>query len=363
MTTHENFLSNVETAIRVIDIDRDDGPATRNLVSVPLFHVTGCNSQLLMQVGLRRHDGGHAGVRRPGVPARGRRRAHRPAHQRARDLLAGAGPAGLRRRTTSRRCSWIAYGGAPIAPALVRRIQEAFPNARVGNGFGLTETSSVATFLPHEWRPSTPTPSASPRRSSTSRWTSPSTASASCWSAGRTSSRATGTSRTRRRRRSSTAGCTPATSPGSTTGFVQIVDRAKDMINRGGENVYCVEVENALAGAPGVVRGRGRRRAGHDDGREGRRGRSCRCRGSRSTVEAIAGLPARSASPTSRCRSTSRCGASRCRATPAARSSSGTCGTAPSGGRRCAELSPSRAAVHRFAECPRAAARRTTLQA
>ena len=28
---------------------------------------------------------------------------------------------------------------------------EAFPNARVGNGFGLTECSSVATFLPHEY--------------------------------------------------------------------------------------------------------------------------------------------------------------------------------------------------------------------
>ena len=41
----------------------------------------------------------------------------------------------------------------------------------------------------------------------------------------------------------------------------------------------------------------------------------------------------------------------------------GTCGTRPNGARRCAELSPSRAAVHRFAECPRAAARRTTLQA
>jgi acyl-CoA synthetase (AMP-forming)/AMP-acid ligase II len=35
-------------------------------------------------------------------------------------------------------------------------------------------------------------------------------------------------------------------------GLIYIVDRAKDMINRGGENVYCVEVENALAGAPGV---------------------------------------------------------------------------------------------------------------
>jgi acyl-CoA synthetase (AMP-forming)/AMP-acid ligase II len=36
-------------------------------------------------------------------------------------------------------------------------------------------------------------------------------------------------------------------------GLVRVVDRAKDMINRGGENVYSVEVENALAGAPGVA--------------------------------------------------------------------------------------------------------------
>jgi acyl-CoA synthetase (AMP-forming)/AMP-acid ligase II len=35
-------------------------------------------------------------------------------------------------------------------------------------------------------------------------------------------------------------------------GFVQIVDRKKDMVNRGGENVYCVEVENALNAHPAV---------------------------------------------------------------------------------------------------------------
>ena len=35
-------------------------------------------------------------------------------------------------------------------------------------------------------------------------------------------------------------------------GFVQIVDRLKDMICRGGENVYCVEVENILAQHPAV---------------------------------------------------------------------------------------------------------------
>ena len=33
---------------------------------------------------------------------------------------------------------------------------------------------------------------------------------------------------------------------------MQIVDRKKDMVNRGGENVYCVEVENALAAHPAV---------------------------------------------------------------------------------------------------------------
>jgi acyl-CoA synthetase (AMP-forming)/AMP-acid ligase II len=32
-----------------------------------------------------------------------------------------------------------------------------------------------------------------------------------------------------------------------------IVDRKKDMINRGGENVYSLEVENVLAAAPGIA--------------------------------------------------------------------------------------------------------------
>jgi acyl-CoA synthetase (AMP-forming)/AMP-acid ligase II len=36
-------------------------------------------------------------------------------------------------------------------------------------------------------------------------------------------------------------------------GLLYVVDRMKDMINRGGENVYSLEVENALAAAQGVV--------------------------------------------------------------------------------------------------------------
>src|SRR4051795_10396872 len=50
MTTHENFLSNVETCIRCLGLGRE--PGLRTLISVPLFHVTGCNSQLLVLLAL-----------------------------------------------------------------------------------------------------------------------------------------------------------------------------------------------------------------------------------------------------------------------------------------------------------------------
>jgi fatty-acyl-CoA synthase len=36
-------------------------------------------------------------------------------------------------------------------------------------------------------------------------------------------------------------------------GYVWVVDRKKDMIISGGENIYCAEVENVLAGHPAVV--------------------------------------------------------------------------------------------------------------
>jgi long-chain acyl-CoA synthetase len=36
-------------------------------------------------------------------------------------------------------------------------------------------------------------------------------------------------------------------------GFCYIVDRAKDMLIRGGENIYCIEVENVLFEHPAVM--------------------------------------------------------------------------------------------------------------
>ncbi len=58
----------------------------------------------------------------------------------------------------------------------------------------------------------------------------------------------TATPRRDRRRR---AGCTPATWPRWTTdGYVNIVGRIKDMIIRGGENVYPREIEEFLYTPP-----------------------------------------------------------------------------------------------------------------
>src|SRR6185295_19040054 len=148
MTTHENFLSNIETCRRVSKLPMDG--SIRNLVSVPLFHVTGCNSQLLPTC-----EAGDTLVIMPAFEVQTFIKAIRD--ERINLLtsvpavywLAINQPNFKELDTTGIR--WVSYGGAPIAPELVARIMGAFPNARVGNGFGLTETSSVATFLPHEF--------------------------------------------------------------------------------------------------------------------------------------------------------------------------------------------------------------------
>ena len=59
-------------------------------------------------------------------------------------------------------------------------------------------------------------------------------------------------------------------------GFLYVVDRAKDMIISGGENIYCAEVENVLSDHPDIAEvsliGARVREVGRDAGR-GRRAR------------------------------------------------------------------------------------------
>src|SRR5205814_9495494 len=136
------------TCRRVCSLPTDS--SLRNLVSVPLFHVTGCNSQLIPMT-----ETGDTLVIMPMFEVQ----AFLKAIADERINLLTSVPAvywfainqpNFKDLDTSR-VRWVSYGGAPIAPDLVARIIESFPNARVGNGFGLTECSSVATFLPHEY--------------------------------------------------------------------------------------------------------------------------------------------------------------------------------------------------------------------
>ena len=252
MTTHEAFLSNTETCHRVVSLPRDG--SIRNLVSVPLFHVTGCNSQLLPTC-----ETGSTTVIMPAFEVQAFLRTI--ADERI-NLLTSV-PAiywlainqpNFRELDTSR-IGWLSYGGAPIAPELVARIMEAFPNARVGNGFGLTETASVATFLPHEYARSRPETVGFAAPVVDLDLFEPDSESG----VGELLVRGPNVVKGYWNKPEATGATfvdgwlhTGDMARLDADGFVQIVDRKKDMINRGGENVYCVEVENALAAHPDV---------------------------------------------------------------------------------------------------------------
>jgi long-chain acyl-CoA synthetase len=253
MTSHGNFLTNTENARRVVGLSGFD-PALRNLISVPLFHVTGCNSQLLVAL-----ESGAAAVVLPTFEV-GRFLQVIPEERIAvvttvpaifwlaisQEQFADVDVSGVRFAT---------YGGAPIAPDLVQQIKRAFPSAQVGNGFGLSETSSISTFLPHEYADTHadsvgfPAPvvdldvaDADPATGVGELLIRGANVVQGYWN------KPEATEETFRDGWLRTGDLARI----DDEGFTYIVDRAKDMINRGGENVYCVEVENALAAAPGV---------------------------------------------------------------------------------------------------------------
>ncbi|MGD9997814.1 MAG: class I adenylate-forming enzyme family protein, partial [Ilumatobacteraceae bacterium] len=252
MTTHENFLSNSETCRRIMNLP--EGTHLRNLVSVPLFHVTGCNSQLIITTQLCGTT-----VIMPAFEVQAFLRA--TVDEQINILtsvpaifwLAMSQPNFQEFDVSNVR--YVTYGGAPTAPDVIARLRASFPNARLGNGFGLTETSSVSTFLPDEYaelRPETVGFTAPPVEVDLLE-----------------PDPETGVGELLIRGQNIVAGYWNKPEQTADTfvdgwlhtgdlarvddeGFVQIVDRKKDMVNRGGENVYCVEVENALVEHPGV---------------------------------------------------------------------------------------------------------------
>jgi long-chain acyl-CoA synthetase len=234
-------------------------PQTAQLISVPLFHATGCHSILCANtafggklVMMYKWDAERALelIEREritsfgGVPAMVWQVLESPSFSR-RDLSSVQG---------------VGYGGAPAAPELVRRIKEAFPGSSPSQGYGLTETSSVTTLnsgVDYEARPDSvgvPVPVVDVKIVNERGealavgeigeiWIHGPNVVKGYWN----NPEATAESFPGGWLRSGDVGRVDE------EGFVFILDRAKDMLIRGGENVYCVEVESVLYQHPAVM--------------------------------------------------------------------------------------------------------------
>jgi long-chain acyl-CoA synthetase len=266
--THRNICANVgsslftraRAALRAgRPLPSIAGQQLATLVSVPLFHVTGSHSNLA--------TGTFTGAKLVMM--------HRWNPERALELIErehiyqfGGVPSmvwqvlespDFKRRDTSS-VGVVSYGGAPAAPELMRRIKEVFPQVSASNGYGLTETSALACAnvgIDYERKPdSVGVPVAvcevkivdanggeQPIGSVGELWIKGPNVVAGYW-----------------RKPEATA---QSFSEGwlhtgdiarlDDEGFVYILDRAKDMLIRGGENVYCVEVEDVLYAHPSVM--------------------------------------------------------------------------------------------------------------
>ena len=154
----------------------------------------------------------------------------------------------------------VAYGGAPAAPELVRRIHAEF-GALPGNGWGMTETMATVTSHAGEDYLNRPTSAGPPVavadleiRAEDGVTVLPVGEVGELWARGpmivkgywnkpeaTAETFVDGWVRTGDLARL------------DEEGFAYIVDRAKDMVIRGGENIYSTEVENALYAHPAVT--------------------------------------------------------------------------------------------------------------
>ena len=153
-----------------------------------------------------------------------------------------------------------AYGGAPMPAATIARLAAKLPGLNLMNAYGATETTSPTTLMPpgstaaRDDSVGRPVPGATvivvddagrevPRGEVGEIWIhGPSVVSGYWNNPGATAEAFTGGFW-----HSGDIGAVDA------DGFVSVLDRKKDMINRGGHKIFTAEVESVLAGHPGVV--------------------------------------------------------------------------------------------------------------
>ena len=156
------------------------------------------------------------------------------------------------------------YGGAPAAPELVQRIRERFPKVKktLATAYGLTETASVATsnvgddYATHPDSVGRTVPTVEIRIVDEDGADVPVGETGEIWLRGPTIMLRGYWNRPEANAEAITPdGWFRSGDIGrfDADGFLYLVDRAKDMIIRAGENVYCVEIEQILFEHPDIV--------------------------------------------------------------------------------------------------------------
>jgi long-chain acyl-CoA synthetase len=236
-----------------------NAPQKSVLLVVPLFHTTGCHATLLPMIAIggkfvfmhkwdpelamqliERESITYAG----GVPAIAWQLLEHPAVAKY-DLSSLEG---------------IGYGGAPAAAELPRNLREKFPSAKPAFGWGMTETSGAFTghgdedyaLRPESCGPALPigdikiadaSGNALPAGAVGELWVAGASIIKGYWRNPQATAATFGDGWLR----------TGDVARLDEEGFCYIVDRIKDMVIRGGENIYCIEVENALFEHPAVI--------------------------------------------------------------------------------------------------------------
>ena len=234
-------------------------PQRAALLAIPLFHTTGCQAglipsfvvgakivlmhkwepELALQL-IEREKITNAG----GVPAIAWQIVEHPAVEKY-DLSS---------------LEIVSYGGAPAASELVRRLKQQFPTSAPACGWGMSETSATFTIHGSEdylLRPDSCGPAlpvCEMKIVDADGRTLASGETGELWVKGPNVVKGywgdpEATANTFIDGWLKTGDIARI----DEQGFCYIIDRAKDMLIRGGENIYCVEVENALFEHPAVI--------------------------------------------------------------------------------------------------------------
>jgi long-chain acyl-CoA synthetase len=265
--THRNICSNL-TSLEFLGKQRElrlglvppaEPPKLASLLSVPFFHVTGCHSTLVPALKL----GSKVVLVYKFVPEqvvelieRERITSFGGVPSIAWQVLEAANFGKHDLSSVLR----IGYGGAPAAPDLVRRLNSTFPNVALSNGYGLTESSSVTSsnagddYLRKPTSVGPPVPVCDVKVVDDDGRELPLGEAGELWIRGPNIikgywNKPEATAKT------ITDGWLHSGDVAKLDdeGFIYLVDRKKDIVIRGGENVYCVEVEAALCEHPDVL--------------------------------------------------------------------------------------------------------------